>query len=56
MRYQVTMKVTEYRTIDVDANSPEEAEELAYEIDLGDFKEVESRCHWEVDDVEEVEE
>ena len=52
MIYHVVMSSVEYYGIDIEADSPEEAEEIARETDGGEFT-FEDNTPWEVDSVEE---
>lgn len=55
MMYKVIAKSTGYYSIVVEAESIEEAIEIAEEMDGGDFDE-EPKCDWEIIRAEEVEE
>lgn len=46
MKYTVEMKATMYMTIEIEANDPEEAEELAYERDFEEFTEDDTKTSW----------
>lgn len=50
MIYHVVMSSVEYYGIDIEADSPEEAEEIARETDGGAFT-FEDNTDWEIDSV-----
>lgn len=52
MIYHVVMSSVEYYGIDIEADSPEEAEEIAYETDGADFV-FEDNTDWEIDSITE---
>lgn len=52
--YKITASSITYYTLDIEAESLEQAEEIAHDIDGGDFQEVPFSGDWDIYSVEEV--
>lgn len=53
-KYRVIAEISYLLSCDIEANSYEEAQNKAYEIDGGDFKEIDGSSVWAIDSIKEV--